>query len=273
MVATRILKNTEGLKVDVHEPDHHYYIEVRQECTYLMTRRIPGAGGYPVGIGGKVLSLLSGGIDSPVASWLCMKRGLAVECIHFSSMPYTSQAALDKVLRLAERLSLTQGPVKVHVINFTKLQLAIYEHADESYAITIMRRMMLRIAERLAEKRGCLALASGESIGQVASQTIDSMHAINAVTNMPVIRPCVTMDKLEIIDLSRKIGCYDISIEPYEDCCTIFDPKNPVTKPKIDKCELYESRWDYESMVEECVESAEMHVCNLHSKKEEETLF
>ncbi|HAM30106.1 MAG TPA: tRNA 4-thiouridine(8) synthase ThiI, partial [Erysipelotrichaceae bacterium] len=209
---------------------------------------------YPVGVGGKAMVLLSGGIDSPVASYLMMKRGVHIECIHFAAPPYTSQNAQDKVMKLAELISPYQGEIVVHVVPFTDLQLAIYQNADESYAITLMRRMMMRIAAKLAERRHCQAIATGESIGQVASQTLESMQAINAVTTMPLIRPVVCMDKVEIIDLSKKIGTYDTSILPFEDCCTIFTPKNPVTKPRIDKCERYESRFDWEKLVDRCVD-------------------
>lgn len=256
MVATEILKNSEW-KVDVKHPDVKIVIEVHTNAAYIMTERIPGAGGYPVGVGGKSMVLLSGGIDSPVASYLMMKRGVYIECIHFAAPPYTSQNAQDKVMKLAELISPYQGEILVHVVPFTDLQLAIYQNADESYAITLMRRMMMRIAAKLAEKRHCQAIATGESIGQVASQTLESMQAINAVTTMPIIRPVVCMDKVEIIDLSKKIGTYDTSILPFEDCCTIFTPKNPVTKPKIDKCLRYEERFDYEKLVDWCVEGAQ----------------
>ena len=201
--------------------------------------------------------MLSGGIDSPVAGYMTMKRGVALECIHYASQPYTSASALDKVIRLAERLSEYQGFVKVHIVNFTKLQLAIYEHCDESYAITIMRRMMYRIAEQIAIKNKCLALISGESIGQVASQTLESIAVINEPIKIPVLRPLIGFDKLEIIDTAIKINTYDISIEPHEDCCTIFTPNKPVIKPKLLKAEFQESRFDFESLLNECVATVE----------------
>lgn len=269
-VATAILKNSEW-KVDVHNPDVKVVIEVHQEATYIMTDKRPGAGGYPVGVGGKAMVLLSGGIDSPVACYLMMKRGVRIECIHYASPPYTSQNAQDKVMELARLVSQYQGELLVHVVPFTKLQLAIYDNADESYAITLMRRMMMRIAAGLAEKRHAMAIATGESIGQVASQTLESMHAINDVTTMPILRPVVCMDKVEIIDLSKKIGTYDTSILPYEDCCTIFTPKNPVTKPHIDRCEKYESRFDFDSMVQECINGT--NSVWVHPVSEEEDLF
>ena len=253
-VAGEILRNTD-LKVNVREPELRIQIEVHQHDTYIMTGRIPGAGGYPVGVGGKAMVMLSGGIDSPVASYLTMKRGVAIECIHYASPPYTSQAAQDKVLELARKVAPYQGHVRVHLVPFTDLQLAIYKNCDESYAITIMRRMMYRIAERLSEKQHCLAIVNGESIAQVASQTLESMQTINCVTKMPVIRPVACMDKLEIINIAKQIDTYDISIQPFEDCCTIFTPKNPVTKPTIHRAERLESRFDFEKLIDECVEN------------------
>ena len=253
-VAGEILRNTD-LKVNVREPQLRIQIEVHQHDTYIMTGRIPGAGGYPVGVGGKAMVMLSGGIDSPVASYLTMKRGVAIECIHYASPPYTSQAAQDKVLELARKVAPYQGHVRVHLVPFTDLQLAIYKNCDESYAITIMRRMMYRIAERLSEKQHCQAIVNGESIGQVASQTLESMQTINCVTKMPVIRPVACMDKLEIINIAKQIDTYDISIQPFEDCCTIFTPKNPVTKPTIHRAERLESRFDFEKLIDECVEN------------------
>ena len=255
-LAGEILRNTE-LKVNVRQPELRIQVEVHEEDTYIMTGKIPGAGGYPVGVGGKALVMLSGGIDSPVASYLTMKRGVAIECIHYASPPYTSKAAQDKVLDLARAVAPYQGHIRVHVIPFTDLQLAIYKNCDESYAITIMRRMMYRIAERVCQKQNCLAIVNGESIGQVASQTLESMQTINCVTQMPVIRPVACMDKLEIIGLSRAINTYDISIQPFEDCCTIFTPKNPVTKPTMKRAERLEERFDYETLLQECIDKME----------------
>ncbi len=246
-----------GLKVDVHNPDYEVIVEVRDQNTYLMAETVLGAGGFPVGVGGKGLLMLSGGIDSPVAGYMAMKRGVQIECIHYCSQPYTSEAALNKVKELAKLLSPYQGRIKLHIIPFTETQLAIYEHADESYAITLMRRMMYRIADMVARENNCLALINGESIGQVASQTLNSMQAINCVTDLPVIRPLVTYDKLEIIDVARKINTYETSILPYEDCCTIFDPKNPTTNPKIKKCEMFESWFDWQSLIEKAVAEKE----------------
>lgn len=258
-VAARILKNT-SWKVDVHNPDVKIAIEIHTDAAYIMTDRIPGAGGFPVGTGGKAMVLLSGGIDSPVAASLVMKRGVRIECIHFAAPPYTSEKAKEKVMDLARILSAAQGEVRVWTVPFTMLQLDIYKHCDESYAITIMRRMMMRIATGLAQKRRCLALATGESLGQVASQTLESMDCINEVTVLPILRPVVCMDKVEIIDIARSLGTYETSIRPYEDCCTIFTPKAPATRPRLDKCQLFEARWDWKPEVEACINEA---VCEI----------
>lgn len=255
-VAGRILQNT-NLKVDVHHPELLIRIEVHADAAYITSDKIQGAGGYPTGINGKALLMLSGGIDSPVAAYEIMKRGIEVEAVHFSSPPYTSEAAKQKVLDLARMVSVYQGRMKVHILNFTETQLAIYKTAGDPYAVTLMRRMMFRLAERTAKKNGCLVLATGESVGQVASQTLESMVCINDVVHMPVIRPLVCYDKVEIIDLARRIGTYETSILPYEDCCTIFDPKNPVTKPSIEKAEHYESMFDYGTMLENCLAGEE----------------
>lgn len=252
LCATEILKDTD-LKVDVKNPDLKIMVEVRQFETYIMVNKIKGAGGYPVGVGGKAMVMISGGIDSPVAAYLMMKRGVSVECVHYASPPYTSTRALNKMLELVRIVSAYQGHIRVHVVPFTDLQLAIYENCDESYAITIMRRMMYRIAERLCENTNCKAIVNGESIGQVASQTLDSMITINETVNLPVIRPVVCMDKLEIIDLAQKINTYETSIQPFEDCCTIFTPKNPVTKPTIKRSTRLEGRFDFERLLEECI--------------------
>ena len=258
------------MKVDVHHPDLRIGIEVREEFTYVMADTVKGAGGYPVGMGGKALLMLSGGIDSPVAGYLTMKRGVEIECIHYASPPYTSSSAQKKVLDLAGIISKYQGSIKVHIIPFTDLQLAIYKHCDESYAITIMRRMMYRIAERVAQKYKCLAIVNGESIGQVASQTLESMQTINHVIDMPVIRPVVTYDKLEIIDVARRINTYETSILPFEDCCTIFTPKNPVTKPHPEKAEKMEAGWDFEALIDECIEKMETVVVTPATPQEDD---
>lgn len=253
-IATIILKN-KNVKVDVHNPSLKFNIEVRSEGIYLYFEKYKGVGGYPLGIGGKALVLLSGGIDSPVACFEMMKRGVTIECIHFASFPYTSKASEEKVYDLAHKLNALQPNIRLHIISFTKLQEAIYEHVDESYAITIMRRMMYRISELVARKNNCLALVSGESIGQVASQTLNSMQVINDVTNFPMIRPLACFDKIEIIDIARKIDTYDISIRPFEDCCTIFTPKNPVTKPSLETAINYENKFNYQELIDEIMQN------------------
>ena len=220
----------------------------------------PGAGGYPLGVAGKTMHMLSGGIDSPVAAYLMMKRGVTIECIHFASPPYTQEAVIYKLEDILRKLNRYQARIRLQIVPFTKLQEAIYDHAPESYCITLMRRMMYRLAERLAKRRNCIVISNGESIGQVASQTLQSIKTINEVTNMPVIRPCATMDKLEIISLSKKIDTYEISIRPYEDCCTIFTPKAPKTAPKLEQVEEFEKLFDYESLINEALGNIEVKI-------------
>ena len=259
IVAPVILKNT-NLKVDVHNPDILLNIEVRDEGTYIFVKTYPGAGGYPLGVAGKSMHMLSGGIDSPVAAYLMMKRGVTVECIHFASPPYTQEAVIYKLMDLLTKLNRYQPRIRLHIVPFTKIQEAIYDNAPESYCITIMRRMMYRLAARLAKRRNCPVISTGESVGQVASQTLQSMATINEVTSTPVIRPCATMDKLEIIKLSKKIDTYDISIRPYEDCCTIFTPKAPKTAPHLDEAEAFEKKFDYESLIKEALDNIEVKI-------------
>ncbi len=258
LVAGEILRNIKDIKVDVHNPEKTLSIEVRNEGAYIFCQTFLGAGGYPLGIGGKTMHMLSGGIDSPVAAYLMMKRGMTIECIHFASPPYTQMGVIYKLEDLLHVLNKYQSKIRLNIVPFTKIQEAIYDNADESYCITLMRRMMYRLADRLARRRNCPVLSTGESLGQVASQTLQSIHVINAVTNMPIIRPCATMDKLDIIRTSERIGTYNISIRPYEDCCTIFTPKNPKTAPDIKQVEKYESLFDYESLIEEAVKNVEV---------------
>lgn len=271
-VAGNILHNT-SLLVDVHEPDLMIYISVDRDFIYVMDEKVRGGGGYPTGINGMAMVMMSGGIDSPVAAYMTMKRGLRIECIHFASEPYTSKQALDKVLTLAEKLSYFQEEVNVHIIPFTDLQLAIYKHIDEPYCITIMRRMMYRIADQICKNRKIKVISNGESIGQVASQTPESISVIGKVADTLILRPLCMMDKLEIIDIAKKIDTYEISILPYEDCCTIFDPKNPVTKPKEDKCLYYESLFDYQPMVEECIKNERIVKVSYRKEDEDESIF
>ncbi|UPM55087.1 tRNA uracil 4-sulfurtransferase ThiI [Gottfriedia acidiceleris] len=271
-----ILQNTEHLTVDVHQPDVAVRVEVRDDATYITCGEEFGAGGYPVGVGGKVMLLLSGGIDSPVAAYMLLKRGVSIEAIHFESPPFTSDRAKQKVMDLASKLTRYCRRVTLHVIPFTEIQKAIHKEMPASYTMTIMRRVMLRIAEQVSVERKALALATGESLGQVASQTLESMHTINEVTNYPVLRPLLAMDKLEIMDIAKKIDTYDISIRPYEDCCTIFTPANPTTKPKRDKVARYESRFDFTELINEAVVNRESIIFenemirNQTSTKEEE---
>jgi len=250
-----LLKYLQNKKVDIHHPQLTLHIEIRTDGTYFYTKEVEGIGGYPVGIQGKGMLMLSGGIDSPVAGYLSLKRGVQIECIYFDSPPHTSIEAKNKVLTLASILNEYSGHIKVHVIPFTKLQEAIFKNCDPTYMITIMRRMMYRITERLAKKRNCKIIVNGESIGQVASQTLTSMNVINEVTNMPVIRPVACMDKLEIIRMSEKIGTYETSILPFEDCCTIFVPKHPVIHPDLKKAREMETTFDYESLIQECLKN------------------
>lgn len=265
-IAGYILRNT-SLKVDVHNPDITLSIEVRQEATYIFCHTFMGAGGYPLGVGGKTMHMLSGGIDSPVVAFLMMKRGVMVECIHFASPPYTQAGVIYKLEDLLHVLNKYQPKIRLHIVPFTKIQEAIYDNADESYCITLMRRMMFRLADRLARRRKCPVISSGESIGQVASQTLQSMHVINAVTNMPILRPCATMDKTEIIDISRKIGTYDISIRPYEDCCTIFTPKAPKTSPHLEQVLTFETKFDFETLINEALANIETKILAFDDEK------
>ncbi|MBM7572855.1 tRNA uracil 4-sulfurtransferase ThiI [Aquibacillus albus] len=240
-----LLSNTNDYKVDVHQPDIEIRVDIRKKATYITSKKILGAGGLPVGSSGKTLLLMSGGIDSPVAGYLTMKRGVQVEAIHFHSPPYTSERAKQKVLDLAERLTEFGGKVKVHVVPFTKLQQKIYREIPHGYSMTVMRRMMLRISEHIAKQEGILSLTTGESLGQVASQTMESMNAINEVTNFPIIRPLIAMDKEDIIKIAEHIETYEISIRPFEDCCTVFVPNAPKTKPKTDKVKYLEELIDF----------------------------
>ena len=253
-----ILKNVPNKKVDVHNPDYILKIEIRHDYTYIYSKEINGAGGYPVSVAGKGLLMLSGGIDSPVAGYMAMKRGVKLECIYFESPPHTSIQAKNKVKTLVNKLNRYQPSIKLHVINFTNIQEAIYKNIDPTYMITIMRRMMYRISERIMYQNNCHILINGESIGQVASQTLTSMQVINNVSNVPVIRPVSCLDKLEIIDIAKKIGTYETSILPYEDCCTIFLPKHPVINPELNKAIEYENSFNYEELIQEAIKNHEI---------------
>ena len=248
-----ILKNISNVKVDVNNPELLINVEIRFNKVYFYFDKIKGIGGYPVGVAGKGMLMLSGGIDSPIAGYLAMKRGMRLECVYFDSPPHTSENARLKVLDLAKVLSDYSAYIKVHVIRFTEIQEAIYKNCPKEYMITIMRRQMYRIAESLAYRNNCKCIVNGESVGQVASQTLTSMAVINETIKMPVIRPVACFDKNEIIDLAKKIGTYDISIRPFEDCCTIFVPEHPVINPVLKLAREYEEAFDYESLIKEAI--------------------
>ncbi|MBZ5750143.1 tRNA uracil 4-sulfurtransferase ThiI [Metabacillus rhizolycopersici] len=272
-IGSHVLINTEDLTVDVKNPTINLRVEVRSEATYLTCYDYKGAGGLPVGSGGKAMLLLSGGIDSPVAGYLSLKRGVALEVIHFFSPPYTSERAKQKVIDLTKELTAFGGKIKLHIIPFTAIQEKIQAQVPENYTMTSTRRMMLKIADELREKQQILALITGESLGQVASQTLESMVAINDVTSTPIIRPLITMDKEEIIDIAKKIGTHEISIRPYEDCCTIFTPASPKTKPKLEKVSRFESYVDFDELVTDAVNNVETIIVTKEKRDEFNSLF
>lgn len=272
-IGSHVLINTEDLTVDVKNPTINLRVEVRSEATYLTCYDYKGAGGLPVGSGGKAMLLLSGGIDSPVAGYLSLKRGVALEVIHFFSPPYTSERAKQKVIDLTKELTTFGGKIKLHIIPFTAIQEKIQAQVPENYTMTSTRRMMLKIADELREKQQILALITGESLGQVASQTLESMVAINDVTSTPIIRPLITMDKEEIIDIAKKIGTHEISNRPYEDCCTIFTPASPKTKPKLEKVSRFESYVDFDELVTDAVNNVETIIVTKEKKDEFNSLF
>src|SRR5690625_2957927 len=248
-----LLQNTSGFTVDVHEPDVEIKVEIRNTGTYVTSDVIKGLGGLPVGSSSRTLLLLSGGIDSPVAGYLAMKRGVQVDAIHFHSPPYTSERAKQKVIDLAKTLTKYTHKINVHLVPFTKLQQEIFKQIPDRYTMTVMRRVMVKISERVCQEQGILSMTTGESLGQVASQTMESMNVINEVTNYPIIRPLVAMDKEEVVAIAKQIDTYDISIRPYEDCCTIFMPKSPTTNPTRSKINHFESRADFSQLIEEAV--------------------
>lgn len=242
-----------NIKAQMKQPDINLKVEIRDEAAYISYEDIRGAGGLPVGTSGKGMLMLSGGIDSPVAGYLALKRGVDIEAVHFASPPYTSPGALKKAHDLTRKLTKFGGNIQFIEVPFTEIQEEIKEKAPEAYLMTLTRRFMMRITDRIREDRNGLVIINGESLGQVASQTLESMQVINAVTATPIIRPVVTMDKLEIIDIAQKIDTFDISIQPFEDCCTIFAPDRPKTNPKIKNTEQYEKRMDVEGLVERAV--------------------
>ena len=251
-----VLEHVPGLTVDVHKPEHRLQIEIRDNA-YMYVDNFMGVGGMPLGTGGRAALLLSGGIDSPVAGYMIMKRGVTVEGVHFYSFPYTSERAKEKVLALGRLLARYGGTFKLHIVPFTKIQMEIHEKTPDEMGTIMMRRFMMRIAERIAVNQQCQALITGESVGQVASQTMDSLICTDAVVGMPVFRPVIGMDKSEIIDIACRIGTYETSIEPYEDCCTVFTPRRPVTHPKLNKVEAAEATLDIDALVDEAVAGVE----------------
>lgn len=253
-----ILKNIENIKVDVHNPELTIYLELRNTESYLYFETIEGLGGYPVSTLGKGILMLSGGIDSPVAGYMAIKRGVKLEALYFESPPHTSIEAKNKVMELARTLSKYNNEIKLHVIHFTEIQEAIYKNIPYEYLITIMRRMMYRIAEIIASRNNAKIIVNGESIGQVASQTLTSMKSINEVVRIPVIRPLACFDKIEIIDIAKKINTYETSILPFEDCCTIFVPKHPVINPDSKLCEEYETLIPYQDLIYKAIKGHEV---------------
>ncbi len=251
-----LLEKYHHLSVDVHNPEAVVVVEIRDNYAYVRCGQIKGAGGMPVSTGGRAEILISGGIDSPVAAWMMAKRGIQLAAVHFASPPYTSARAEQKVHRLLSKVAQYSGPIGLHTIPFTEIQEQIAEHCKEEYFTLIMRRFMMRIAEKMAIKEHCGALITGESVGQVASQTLPALNVTNSVVEMPVLRPLIGMDKDEIIDISRKIDTFDISIEPFEDCCTVFTPKHPKTRPELSKCVEAESVLDIDGLVERAVSGA-----------------
>ena len=259
LIGEKLLDEFEHLRVDVHHPDVSLTVEIRNQV-YIYSDEIPGPGGMPVGTGGRAMLLLSGGIDSPVAGYMISKRGVSLEATYFHAPPYTSERAKQKVIDLAKLIARYTGPIRLHVVNFTDIQMAIYEKCPHDELTIIMRRYMMKIAEHFAKQGKCLALVTGESIGQVASQTMQSLYVTNEVCEMPVFRPCIGLDKQEIITISEKIGTYETSVLPYEDCCTIFVAKHPVTKPHLDVIKKSERKLDdcIEELMKTAIETEEV---------------
>lgn len=268
-----LLKCMHNIKVDVHNPELTINVEVRNKCALIYFEKHRGLGGYPVGTLGKGMLMLSGGIDSPVAGYLAIKRGVKLEAVYFESPPHTSIEAKNKVFSLAKKLAMYNQNINVHVINFTEIQEAIYKNIPKEYLITIMRRMMYRITEKLAKKNKAKVIVNGESIGQVASQTLTSMSVINEVIKMPVIRPVACFDKLEIIDIAKKIDTYETSILPFEDCCTIFVPEHPVINPESEKALIYENLIPYEELINKAIKNEEVVKITDQEKKEYQDLL
>ena len=257
-IGAAILKGCKVLRVDVHDPDVRLFVDVRHDLSYIYQDKIPGYGGLPLGTNGKGMTLLSGDIDSPVATWMMAKRGMLIEAVHFHSYPYTSQRAQEKVEELASLVATYCGRFKMHVINLLPIQEQIVQNCPEEETTILVRRFMMRIAEKLAKETGCGMLITGENLGQVASQTAEALVVTDASVTMPVMRPLIGMDKVDIMDLAQEIGTYEKSIEPYEDCCTVFLPKHPATKPKLEKILASESKLDCEALIDAAVQSEEI---------------
>ena len=266
-----LLLSKTNLKVDVNNPDKIFYVEVREDYAYLYFDMKKALGGYPVGVQNKALVMLSGGIDSPVASFLTLKKGIAIDLVYFESLPHTSLAARQKVIDLANKISEYGFNIKLFIVNFTTIQETIYKNASPDYGVTLMRRAMYRISEKITKKYKHMILVNGESIGQVASQTLTSMRTIESVINIPVVRPLACFDKEEIIKISKDIDTYDISIRPYEDCCTLFVPTHPVINPNINKCEEIEAKYDYLKLEEEAVNN--LLILNIPKKEDYKDLL
>ena len=250
-----VLKNKDNIKVDVNNPDVIIHVEIRKEHTYIYLNDFNGLGGYPSGIQGKGLLMLSGGIDSPVAGFLAMKRGIKVDAVYFEAIPHTSLEAREKVITLVNKLKVYTNDINLYIVPFTKIQEEIYKSVSPNYVITIMRRMMYRIMDALCKKYNAKIIINGESIGQVASQTLNSMYVINNVTNIPVIRPVACLDKLEIINIAKKIDTYNTSILPYEDCCTVFVPKHPIINPTLEETLKEEAKVNYKEILKETIDN------------------
>ena len=259
-VGGMVLKASKVLGVDVHRPDCTLNVDVRKEAAYIYRDKVKGFGGLPLGTNGKGMILMSGGIDSPVAAFMMAKRGMSIEAVHFHSYPYTSQRAQEKVEDLVKVLAGYMGTVRMHVINLLPIQEEIVKNCPEDETTLLVRRFMMRIAEKVAEKNKCMMLITGEDLGQVASQTAEALVVTDNVVSMPVMRPLIAMDKVDIMEKAREIGTYEISIQPYEDCCTVFLPKHPVTKPKLPRIEKSESALDVDALVKAAVESEEIVV-------------
>lgn len=256
-LGAEILEATGGkIPVNVREPEVTVKVEIRERAAYVHAGQFKGAGGIPVGTGGHGMLLLSGGIDSPVAGYMMAKRGLRIEAVHFESIPYTSELAKDKVIRLARTIAAYTGDIYVHVVSLTKIQEELVKHCEEDYFTLLLRRYMMYIASKIAADHDSKCLITGESLGQVASQTMEAITVTDNAASIPVLRPCIGMDKEEIIEISRKIGAFDISIEPYEDCCTVFTPRHPRTKPQLEKVLVEERKLDFEALAQEAIDSA-----------------